>query len=1182
MNTQFSRRSNSTKIIQTPLQKHIRKSISTGATLILIAALVFPFLQVTSGNAQNGLSFIRQVRVMEADETGLTNPAGIAFSAKGNTFHMADLRQVSPNRTDLVKVTPLVARAGLAQVPAALQNPINMVFDNRFNRLLLLTTQGNQILEVRQDDNGNLRPSGITRYNLSGLGLQNPQGMTVDKDTGTLFILDSAAPRIVQVQPLSDGSFEGASLSEINLQSHGFSSLRGIAFEPSSGHFFASNPTDQKLYEVTSSGELVATRDLAQFDIKEPQAIVFAPSGDQTDDPAQMSLYVADSGLVEEQNPVADPASQSTGQIVELSLTALVEPAAATFTASLIKTTNLAAISPPIPDPSGIAYLSNSHTLLIVDAEVEETVNGITHFQGANLWEMTLLGDKVRTANISTKSPAVTPMTNEPTGIAWNPNNGHFYVTNDEGDRVDDLNPGADGLIGTLDDTWTSFSTSGAGSGDPEGITFNTQNNHLFVVDGHNAEVYEYTIAGNLVNHFDVGNYGVVDPESIEFNADTGTLFTMSSNRSAPVIVETAIDGTFLQTINIAATNADAAAGLAYAPASDGSGYRRFYIVDRGIDNNDNPNIIDGKLYELTAPSFGPTATPSETFTATSTFTPTPTFTSGPSPTATSTLTPTLLPTGNPFYVSFTSNGSVGGVSFADEDILKFDGITWNLLFDGSDVGLGSADVFAFHPLDQDSFLLAFTAAVTVGGQTYVPRDIVRFDATSLGTNTAGAFSLYFNGIDVGLDATSENIDALNILSDGRILISTTGNPTVPGLSGLADEDILAFTPSTLGTTTSGTWAWYFDGSDVVLGSSSEDIDALDVGPDGAIYLSSLGDFAVTGISGFDEDIFVCSPTSLGSATACNFSSTLFFDGSTWGLSANDVDAFNRLESGTSPTATPTSPGTPVNTPTSTPIIGPSPTPTDTPTDTPTSIAAFTPTPTLTSTATPTSGPFLTPTNTSTPAPTFTATPTSAVHDLIFKDGFESGNFSAWSANSNNGGNLSVSAGAALEGNHGLQATFINKTNMLVRNDSPTAETRYRARFYFDPNSISMATGDNITLFQGLGAGGEIVFSIQFNRSSTAYQLRARSHDSGSAVFVNTPFFPISNAVHTVEIDWGNDGHLTFWIDGVQQANLTGINNSIYKIETIRLGAPTMSITGTSGSFYIDAFESRRFTYIGP
>jgi sugar lactone lactonase YvrE len=1173
MRSQFSRHSKLSKILQISLQ-NIRKLVSAISALILIAALVLPFAQVTRGNAQNELSFIRKVAVIGADEIGLTNPTGISFSAKDKAFHVADSRQVKPNDTDLVKVTPLSARAGLAQIAAKVQNPINMVFDNRFNRLLLLPVEGSQILAVRPDNSGNLKPLDVTRYNVKGLGLQDPQGMAVDEETGTLFILDAGAQRVLQIQPSLDGNFEGANLSEINLQSYGFSSLRGIAFEPSSDHFFVNSPTDQKLYEVTSSGELTATRDLAQFGLKDPQSIVFAPSGDQTDDPAEMSLYVADSGLVEGQNSIAGTDSQSTGQIVELSLTALAEPAAATLSLSLIRTTDMAAISPPSPDPSGIAYLSNSNTLLIVDGEVEETVNTITHFQGANVWELTLLGDKVRTANISTRSPTVTAMSNEPTGVAWNPNNGHYYVTDDGSRRVYDLNPGGDGLIGTSDDSWTFFSTSIVGSGDPEGITFNTQNGHLFVADGHNAEVYEFTIDGTLVNQFDVQQYGVIDPEGIEFIADTGTLFTMSSNKSTPVIAETTADGTLLQTISIAPTNAAAAAGLAYGPASDGSGAKRFYIVDRGIDNNDDPNIIDGKLYELAAPSFGPTLTP------TSTFTP------GPSPTPTNTLTPTptSLPSGNPFYVSFASGGSVGGVSFADEDILKFDGFTWSLFFDGSDVGLGAADVFAFHPLDQDSFLLAFLASVTVGGQTYAPTDIVRFDASSVGATTAGTFSLYFHGIDVGLDTTSENIDAIDILSDGRLLISTTGNPTVPGLSGLADEDILAFTPTSLGATTSGSWAWYFDGSDVALGSSSEDIDALDVGSDGAIYLSTLGDFAVTGIAGFDEDIFVCSPTSLGSVTACNFSSTLFFAGSSWGLSANDVDAFHLLESGTFPTATPTNTPTETSTPsqtatatnttspTSTPTIGPSPTPTNTPTPTATSISTNTPTP----------GPSLTPTNTNTPDPTSTATPTSSVADLIFKDGFESGNFSAWSANSNNGGNLSVSAGAALEGNYGLQAAFTNTANMLVRNDSPTAETRYRARFYFNPNSISMATGDNITLLQALDASGNFVLSIQFNRSSAGYQLRARSHDSGSGVFVNTPYFIISNAVHTVEIDWGNDGHLTFWIDGVQQANLTGINNSSYNIETVRLGAPNMSITGTSGSFYIDAFESRRFTYIGP
>ena len=155
---------------------------------------------------------------------------------------------------------------------------------------------------------------------------------------------------------------------------------------------------------------------------------------------------------------------------------------------------------------------------------------------------------------------------------------------------------------------------------------------------------------------------------------------------------------------------------------------------------------------------------------------------------------------------------------------------------------LPAADLFAFYNLDADTILMSFAHNVTLGGVTYTPTDIAQFDATSLGTTTAGAFSMYFNGVDVGLSASAENIDALDVLPDGRVLISTTGNPTVTGVTGAADEDILAFTPTTLGTTTSGTWAMYFDGSDVGL----SDYRAVKILMhwmylSGNIYLSTLG-----------------------------------------------------------------------------------------------------------------------------------------------------------------------------------------------------------------------------------------------------------------------------------------------------------------------------------------------------
>jgi hypothetical protein len=214
------------------------------------------------------------------------------------------------------------------------------------------------------------------------------------------------------------------------------------------------------------------------------------------------------------------------------------------------------------------------------------------------------------------------------------------------------------------------------------------------------------------------------------------------------------------------------------------------------------------------------------------------------------------------------------------------------MVFDGSDVGV-TGEVDAFHFLDADSILFSLNNAITLTGAGAVQNyDIIRFDATSLGSTTAGVFSLYFDGEDVGVSGSAENVDAIDLLPDGRVIVSTTGNFSVPGVSG-QDRDLIAFTPTTLGASTSGAWAMYFDGSDVALNVNAEDIDGVAIATDGAIYLSTLDAFAVSSLTGADEDVFICTPTSLGVNTACVYSTTLAFDGSVWGLATDDVDAID-------------------------------------------------------------------------------------------------------------------------------------------------------------------------------------------------------------------------------------------------------------------------------------------------
>jgi hypothetical protein len=93
------------------------------------------------------------------------------------------------------------------------------------------------------------------------------------------------------------------------------------------------------------------------------------------------------------------------------------------------------------------------------------------------------------------------------------------------------------------------------------------------------------------------------------------------------------------------------------------------------------------------------------------------------------------------------------------------------------------------------------------------------FTPTALGATTAGSWSLYFDGSDVALTSNdSEDITALYVgetSGNPTLFFSTLGNFFVTGVSG-ANEDVFAFNPTSLGSTTSGTF-----GPGLAFGGSS-------------------------------------------------------------------------------------------------------------------------------------------------------------------------------------------------------------------------------------------------------------------------------------------------------------------------------------------------------------------------
>jgi RHS repeat-associated protein len=256
-------------------------------------------------------------------------------------------------------------------------------------------------------------------------------------------------------------------------------------------------------------------------------------------------------------------------------------------------------------------------------------------------------------------------------------------------------------------------------------------------------------------------------------------------------------------------------------------------------------------------------------------------------------------------------------------------------------------------------------------------------------------------------------------------------------------------------------------------------------------------------------------------------------------------------------------------------------------THTPTATATQTRTATATSTHTPTATATHTATATATATNTATATATHTPDDLIFTDGFESGDVSAWSASATDGGDLSVTGGAALAGSYGLQAVLDDNTAIYVQDDTPSAEARYRARFAFDPNGLGMGQNESHPVLRAYTASGATAADVFLNYRDGGYRLGAAvGKDSGGTQ--PSGYVSLTDAAHVIELDWraataagANDGNVTVWLDGTQVISLTGIDNDTQRVDRVRLGAIAGIDANTRGTYSFDGFVSRRLSYIG-
>ena len=274
----------------------------------------------------------------------------------------------------------------------------------------------------------------------------------------------------------------------------------------------------------------------------------------------------------------------------EAALSAPVSPPINPSVVQIIDTTLWAK---PSPDPAGMTFIPGATPgtgrLLMSDSEIDET----PFFRPDNLFYLSETGAFDHSASLAA-------FCKEATGIAFNPLNGHLFISDDSKKRIFEVDPDNPGTL------ISSFSTTAFGSNDSEDIIFDPVTGNLLISEGeqsslHPRTIFEVTTAGALISSVTMPA-AVGDPEGFAYDA-LRNVFYVSGHSSEDILVVSR-DGQILETLtlleayeNPISDTGVKAKGLTMAPSSDPNddpSVMSLWVADYGKDQ-----VMDGRIFEI-------------------------------------------------------------------------------------------------------------------------------------------------------------------------------------------------------------------------------------------------------------------------------------------------------------------------------------------------------------------------------------------------------------------------------------------------------------------------------------------------------------------------------------------------------------------------------------------------------
>ncbi|MCE7985132.1 MAG: hypothetical protein DYG89_28500 [Caldilinea sp. CFX5] len=237
----------------------------------------------------------KEIRRLYPNEWGVDYVEGVAYATALNHLYLINKAQPTMSTTTIVTISPLEEGIGQIEAPFPVDDVINLTFDNQGRRLLLLNNARQEIAQISLGGDQRLDGGSLVQSSIAAWRLEQVAGMAIDARGETLYLLDSKAEKVVRVS-LAGGSLSNGVVSKVPI-AHLGSGLRGLALHPRSGNLFIGDWHNQRLLELTPTGQLIQAHSLWSMALAAPGGFVFAPSADMTDAPETLHLFLSNSNL---------------------------------------------------------------------------------------------------------------------------------------------------------------------------------------------------------------------------------------------------------------------------------------------------------------------------------------------------------------------------------------------------------------------------------------------------------------------------------------------------------------------------------------------------------------------------------------------------------------------------------------------------------------------------------------------------------------------------------------------------------------------------------------------------------------------------------------------------------------------------------------------------------------------